>query len=562
MMAAVSLTVAVYELMIWAHRRGNTAELAFVVTCLVIACYNMVVAGLYSVDSPAASIVWLRAQAVTLNLLALSFLWYIAGRTKLVPRPVLLAFCVIFILNAAIQIIGFGDLTWIGTEPIVRRVALPFGVTVVYHEVATGILTDLENVFGMILLAVAVAAVIRYYLAKRGRDAFSLMIVVIVLMLGFANDLAVAYGLYSFPYLVEYSWLAALLLMGVERSNQILDAVETAKALTESERQFKTIFESLQDVYYKTNGEGIIQMVSPSIRSLAGCESADVVGKPFMDFLMDPRDRIVIAGILETMKSVTDYELMIRRPDGKAMNASLNAHALFDGNGLPVGTEGTLRDIGDRIESQDRILRSLHEKEVLLKEVHHRVKNNLQIISSLLNLQGGRIVNPVDFSVIEDCKNQILSMALIHEDLYNAQDLARVEFGNYLNTLVSRMLASHRKVAMISFVPDLESVLLSIDTAIPCGLIVNELCTNVLKHAFPAGFSERPKEIHITLDRPNNGPVRLVVADTGVGFPPGFDIESGDSLGLKIVSTLVSQIDGTLRFERNEGSRFIIEFPA
>ncbi len=204
---------------------------------------------------------------------------------------------------------------------------------------------------------------------------------------------------------------------------------------------------------------------------------------------------------------------------------------------------------------------SLEEKDVLLKEVHHRVKNNMQVISSLLNLQSRHLHDPKVAEAFRDSQRRIRSMALIHERLYQSSDLSRIEFSQYLRNLATHLFHSYQVDAnRVRLRIDAEPVYLNINTAIPCGLIVNELVSNSLKHAFPEG---RGGEVAVELRRVPEDGYLLRVRDDGVGFPEGLDIRRTETLGMQVVTTLVSQIDGRLEFEKAEGSggtSFILQF--
>ncbi len=225
-----------------------------------------------------------------------------------------------------------------------------------------------------------------------------------------------------------------------------------------------------------------------------------------------------------------------------------------------------LATVIDRKQAEKRIRDSLEEKEVLLKEIHHRVKNNMQVISSLLNLQARKISNPRAREVFKESQNRIRSMALIHERLYLSKDFARVEFADYIRTLTSHLLRVYNvHPNTVQLKMNLEPLVLTIDAAIPCGLIVNELVANCLKHAFPKG---KKGVITIELEAVKNASPsklperrgRLVIKDNGQGLPKNFDINKTDSLGLRLVNTLVKQISGTLRFRSRKGTQFEITF--
>lgn len=230
------------------------------------------------------------------------------------------------------------------------------------------------------------------------------------------------------------------------------------------------------------------------------------------------------------------------------------------------------QEIVERMRAEERIEASLREKEVLLKEIHHRVKNNLQIVSSLLNLQASHIHDPQALRVLCDGRHRIRSMALIHEKLYKSQDLARIDFAEYIRDLVAYLFRSHADlVRAIALRIETEAVCLGIDSAVPCGLILNELLLNALKHAFPAGWAPRFEqgrsdgaqgEIRVELHTGLDHRLSLIVSDDGVGFPPGLDFRNTSSLGLQLVNTLVKQLDGTLELNHSGGTTFTVTFAA
>ena len=202
----------------------------------------------------------------------------------------------------------------------------------------------------------------------------------------------------------------------------------------------------------------------------------------------------------------------------------------------------------------------LNEKEVLLKEIHHRVKNNLQIISSLLNLQSDQIKDTGTLRVLRDSQARVRSMALIHEKLYQSKSLAKINFGEYVQSLSRDLFRSYqRSLGDIKLNVQVDEVSLDLDYAVPCGLILNELMTNALKYAFP---NRRNGSILVELRVGPNQTLSLMVADDGVGLPPGLDILKNKSLGLQLIDSLVKQIDGNLQVEKSMGTSFQISFKA
>lgn len=210
-------------------------------------------------------------------------------------------------------------------------------------------------------------------------------------------------------------------------------------------------------------------------------------------------------------------------------------------------------------KAEETIKASLNEKELLLKEVHHRVKNNLQVISSLFSLQSQYIEDPQILSILSDSQNRIGSMALIHEKLYHSSNLAKIDFADYIQNLVSNLFASYNiSPNLIRLKLHISNISLNLDRAIPCGLLINELVTNSLKHAFP---KQQAGEISIDFSVNPKGKVCLIVKDTGVGLPEGLDLQMINSLGLRLVRALTRQLKGKLEVFNSNGTVFQIIFP-
>jgi two-component sensor histidine kinase len=193
----------------------------------------------------------------------------------------------------------------------------------------------------------------------------------------------------------------------------------------------------------------------------------------------------------------------------------------------------------------------------LLKEIHHRVKNNLQVTSSLLRLQASKTSDPDARQVLRESRDRIRSMALVHEMLYRSQNLARIDFADYARSLVIQLFRSYDSARHVQRSVEVERVLLGVDLAVPCGLIINELVANALKHAFP---DERPGRVWVQLDASDDR-YQLRVRDDGVGFPDTVDFRSTDTLGLQLVRTLVDQMEGTIEIEREGGTEIVVVFP-
>jgi two-component sensor histidine kinase len=214
----------------------------------------------------------------------------------------------------------------------------------------------------------------------------------------------------------------------------------------------------------------------------------------------------------------------------------------------------------ERMCAEEKTRASLAEKEILLKEIHHRVKNNLQIVSSLLSLQSRQVQDARIFEALCDSQNRVRSMSLIHEKLYQSHDLARIDLADYIRGLTTHLYHSYGAGAKgIMLEIEAAPVVLNVDTAIPCGLILNELVSNALKHGFPEGTVGK---IEIELTEGKNNQIKLKVSDNGVGMVPECDWQNSSSLGLQLVNTLVSQINGRLELEPTQGTCWQISFAA
>ena len=216
------------------------------------------------------------------------------------------------------------------------------------------------------------------------------------------------------------------------------------------------------------------------------------------------------------------------------------------------------RNISERKKAEKDIKMSLEEKEILLKEIHHRVKNNLQIISSLLDLQANYVDDAGAVNVLQESQNRVKSMAMIHEMLYQSNDLASINFSDYIKNLVHDLYCSYNSKSNIELAVDVEQVFLNIETAIPCGLIISELISNSLKYAFTDDNMEG--EVFIGLSSFKEE-FELIVSDNGIGFPEHIDFKDvSASLGLRLVNMLVNQLDGSIKLDRSHGTKFIIRF--
>ncbi|CCO24330.1 histidine kinase dimerization/phosphoacceptor domain -containing protein [Maridesulfovibrio hydrothermalis] len=214
-------------------------------------------------------------------------------------------------------------------------------------------------------------------------------------------------------------------------------------------------------------------------------------------------------------------------------------------------------EISARKTSEKMVRASLAEKEVMLKEIHHRVKNNLQVISSLLSLQSGYTDDIEASNLLRECQHRVRSMSMLHEKLYRSEDLSRIDMNEYALTLINFLLRSYSVDGKVTPTFDINNVHLGIDSAIPCGLIINELVSNALRHAYP---EEGVGTLSISMNR-TDGYIKLVVSDNGIGMPEEFTIGSTKTLGMTLVETLAQQLSGKVDFCNNNGATIQITFP-
>jgi two-component sensor histidine kinase len=246
---------------------------------------------------------------------------------------------------------------------------------------------------------------------------------------------------------------------------------------------------------------------------------------------------------------------------------NINAIPLFKpGEPSPYQVYTTFNDITDRKRAEDRLQASLREKEMLLKEIHHRVKNNLQVIASLLDLQAESIQDPAVLHMFQESRNRVRAMGLVHEQLYRSQDLSRISAARYVPDLVNHLLSIYGSTAVaVDTSIQVEDLHLSVDTAIPCGLLITELVSNAFKHAFPSLEARswdggESRQVHVELKADGDERIRLVVRDNGIGLPPHLDWRRTPSLGLQLVDLLSHQIHGSVELDQTLGTAFTITF--
>ena len=350
-----------------------------------------------------------------------------------------------------------------------------------------------------------------------------------------------------------------LLLLGVMYRSSLreLELLRTGLREQRSRDELDRFFNLSGDMLCIARVDGYMERVNPAFAKTLGHSEAEMLSKPFLDFV-HWEDRESTAAEIEKLSK------------GSITNGFTDRFLCSDGSykwlawtGIPVPDEGLIyaiaRDITEQQQRQEHTEVSLREKEGMLTEIHHRVKNNMQLMSSLLSLQSDSLTDVAALKMFQNCQNQIKTMALVHEQLYQSTNPGVVEFSDYVPGLVGGIIGSQvHGPTSVSIDLQVDGILLDVDTAIVCGLIINELVSNSVQHAFPG----RPSGlVNLGLHTQGNTTLNLTVTDNGVGLPPEVDYRSGDSLGFQLVNMLVDQLDGEMELNPEKGTAFSINFP-
>jgi PAS domain S-box-containing protein len=327
--------------------------------------------------------------------------------------------------------------------------------------------------------------------------------------------------------------------------------------LEESEERYRRLFETASDgIVLLEKREGKITHANPAAEKMLGYTSKESIGNSLQDIgvSLDMGDFQTTTQHLNQSGIINYTDVPVTTKSGQHIDTDIY---LVDRARL---VQCNIRDITERKQAEERIHASLREKEILLKEVHHRVKNNMQVIIGILDLQASSSGNPELTGMLNESQSRIRSMALVHEKLYGSKDFARIDMAGYLRTLSQDLFQSHKiNPGRIDLIIQTDGVHVDINKAIPCGLILNELISNALKHAFPG---DRQGELQIIIREEKNTEMEIVVRDNGLGLPDNVDIHQPRTVGLHLVNGLVkNQLKGQMEVRRDNGTEFRIKFP-
>jgi PAS domain S-box-containing protein len=312
--------------------------------------------------------------------------------------------------------------------------------------------------------------------------------------------------------------------------------------------------------YLVLNKKGLIVNANLTSVTMLGYEKKGLRNLGFSNFIDKESQDIFYFHRNKIVENQTPQtcELQLVRKDKTKFWAQLECAGKYDDTGKLIQFNANLIDVSKRKQAEEQIKASLIEKETLLNEIHHRVKNNMTVISSLLGLQMSNTDNQIAKDALQDSKNRVQSMSMIHETLYRSDNLSSIDLKKYLSELGKTIFQNYSISNKVHFKVEADNIMISVKQASPVGLIVNELIANCLKYAFS---DNREGEILVGFKSNKENGVELMVSDNGVGIPEGFDLQKVDSLGLKLVKMLVeNQLDGSIDMESNNRTKFTIKF--
>lgn len=341
------------------------------------------------------------------------------------------------------------------------------------------------------------------------------------------------------------------------------DTGEQIYTLKTADTLYRRFVEEMVQGAVTMTPQGLILYCNPRFGFFLGRPQEQIVGQMLVTFV-NPAEQTAFENLLTSSnKGNSQGEINLIGAEEKLISFELALNPLWVDSSLVICVVAT--DLTEHKKAEETLRAAVHEKDILLKEVHHRVKNNLQVINSLLSLQSANLQDPQVIEIFRESQNRVRSMALIHENLYNSKDLSQVNLSSYIHQLAGRLFQTYNVLTEQVFLNlNIEEIQLDIEQAISCGLIINELITNSLKYAFRPGFKGQGIiAIEMRTQQENPSLICLEIHDNGVGLPANFDLKTSETLGFQIIQTLVRQLDGTIEATKADraGTKVFISFP-
>jgi PAS domain S-box-containing protein len=346
----------------------------------------------------------------------------------------------------------------------------------------------------------------------------------------------------------------------------VIDVTDRKKAeetLRQSEEKYRKILETIADGYYEVDLDGTLTLINDSLCGIMGYPREELQGMNYRLLVDEEEAKRVFEAfheVFSTGRAKTAFTYEVVKKDRTRRHVSVSISVMRDSMGHRCGFRGIFRDFTDQKRADDILRASLQEKEILLREIHHRVKNNLAVVNSLLRLQSRHAKDGFHREMFREAQDRIRAMAMAHEKLYQSGNLARVRIRDYVGSLVDHLSASAGRVGnKIELIKNIEDLSFGLETAGPLGFILTELVSNCMKHAFPQA---RKGKIHISLRRFKGDTFELIVGDDGIGFPGDVALEDPRSLGLNLVRIFSRQLRGKLDIVHNRGTDIKLTFRA
>ncbi len=441
--------------------------------------------------------------------------------------------------------------------------SLAISLFVPYHY-GTQLMTFLAGLAALVVITGAI-----YLLTRGSRPARFFLIAWLSFILGVLLVVLRSFGLLhegflsNWSYQVGSSLVVLLLSLGIADKINIIrrEREQALEATREAEEKYRALIETTDTGYVIIDDRGRVLDANAEYVRLSGHPALENIINKSVTEWTSTADREKNAVAVESCMRqgfIRDLELEYIQPDGTVIPVEVNATVIETREGSRILS--ICRDITYRKTVFDNLQASLREKEILLMEIHHRVKNNLQIISSLIALQAGSITDREALMLYEDLNSRVRAMSLIHERLYQSSDFARIDFAEYIMIITNDLQSTYRLYCANCIVEyDIDHIELDIVKAIPCGLMLNEIISNSFKYAFPQSYTGQAT-VRISFHERENDIIELVVSDNGIGLPASVDPEKKKTLGLSLIYLLADQINGTIGIGREGGTQYIVTF--